>query len=92
MNRGAFNPFEQQQRRETRQHWRILQKTLEISIKRIKETEDELDGLSYTIIGMMSDNETDFFIDKIISFIIKWIHLMNDSESNSLSGIKNFFF
>ena len=89
--RGVFNPFEQRRQREERQHQRILQNTLEKTIKRIQET-DELDGLSYTIIGMMNDNETDFFIDKITSFIIKWVHLMNDSESNSLSRIKNFFF
>ena len=41
---------------------------------------------------MMDDNETEYFIDKIISFIIKWTHLMRESESDSLSGINDFYF
>ena len=84
----AFDPFGDEDRA-----WRVLRRKIERRVNRITRIDlDNNSPLIYYIIQMMSDGGCENFIDKITSVIIKWEHIFLDAESNSLTGVKSFFF
>ena len=44
------------------------------------------------ILKIMDENNILLFISKLTSFILKWRNMYNESESNSLTKIIDFFF
>ena len=41
---------------------------------------------------MMNDGQVENFIDKLTSFIIKWVHILEEAKSDPTTKIINFFF
>ena len=41
---------------------------------------------------MMDENTVKTFIDKLTSFIIKWLNMYEEAESNIITNIREYFF
>lgn len=65
-------------------------------IKNLKEIQEngleEKHIMGIHILKIMSDNNLTLFINRLTSFILKWGDMYDESSSNSLTKIIDFFF
>ena len=68
------------------------------NVSNLEEMKELNDGLQRKhvmiihVIKMMNDDQVENFIDKLTSFIIKWIHILEEAKSAPTTKIINFFF
>ena len=96
---ATFNPF-----RRRRSCWELIRENIKTMVNKVRnvsnleEMKELNDGLQRKhvmiihVIKMMNDDQVENFIDKLTSFIIKWIHILEEAKSAPTTKIINFFF
>ena len=63
------------------------------SLEEMKESNLQNDHVMIIhVIKMMNETQVENFINKVTSFIIKWINIYEEAESDSITKIINYFF